>query len=71
MAKRVSVVFDGVSQSVQLSNESYEILQEAILLFDLSEDWFLSETVKKYGVLEEMGLLRFIKSEATKRQLEE
>jgi hypothetical protein len=68
---KVSVQIDGVNQSTTISDESYEILEESSLMFNLAKEWFLFETVKAYGVLTEMNLLRLIQSKAIKFGLED
>lgn len=58
----VSVVVDDIYQSTEISEESYEILQDAALLLNKPKKWFLVETVKMSGVLTEINIIKFIRS---------
>lgn len=64
---KVSVDTDGVYQSTVISNETYDILEDSSLIFNLRKEWFLFEAIKAYGVLSEMNLLRLIRSVAEKQ----
>lgn len=62
MAEKIEayVTIEGVTQATEISEETRDIIETAADMWDTPEVWFLLETVKKYGLLTEENILRFI-----------
>ncbi len=57
----VRVDIAGKSESVEISDHTYEILLHGSLLRNRPIAWFLSLIVKEYGSLTEKNILKFLK----------